>query len=104
MKPVFSALGSAAANLLHPRMLWLMIWPMLVAAGFWGIAALFLWVRTAMRIADENSGSRLRMRFCVAATPAAASLVPSSRKFESRRRSQPTPPRRGLRIVGVRWR
>ena len=52
MKPVFSALGSAAANLLHPRMLWLMIWPMLVAAGFWGIAALFLWVRTAMRIAE----------------------------------------------------
>jgi len=52
MKPVFGALGYAAANLLHPRMLWLMIWPMLVAAGFWGIAALFLWVRTAMRIAE----------------------------------------------------
>ena len=52
MKPVFGALGYAAANLLHPRMLWLMIWPMLVAAGFWGIAALFLWVRTALRIAE----------------------------------------------------
>ena len=52
MKPVFGALGYAAANLLHPRMLWLMIWPMLIAAGFWGIAALFLWVRTAMRIAE----------------------------------------------------
>ena len=52
MKSVFGALGYAAANLLHPRMLWLMIWPMLVAAGFWGIAALFLWVRTAMRIAE----------------------------------------------------
>jgi hypothetical protein len=52
MRPVLGALGYAAANLLHPRMLWLMIWPMLVAAGFWGIAALFLWVRTAMRIAE----------------------------------------------------
>lgn len=52
MKPVLGALGYAAANLLHPRMLWLMVWPMLVAVGFWGIAALFLWVRTAMRIAE----------------------------------------------------
>ena len=40
MKPLLGALGYAAANLLHPRMLWLMVWPMLVAAGVWGIAAL----------------------------------------------------------------
>jgi len=52
MKPVFGALGYGAANLLHPRMLWLMVWPMLIAAGFWGIAALFLWVRTALRISE----------------------------------------------------
>ena len=52
MKTVLGALGYGAANLLHPRMLWLMVWPMLVAAGLWGIAALFLWVRTAMRIAE----------------------------------------------------
>jgi CysZ protein len=52
MRPVLGALGYAAANLLHPRMLWLMLWPMLVAAGIWGIAALFLWVRTALRIAE----------------------------------------------------
>jgi hypothetical protein len=52
MRAVLGALGYAAANILHPRMLWLMIWPMLVAAGFWGIAALFLWVRTAVRIAE----------------------------------------------------
>jgi hypothetical protein len=51
MKTVLGALGYGAANLLHPRMLWLMVWPMLVAAGFWGIAALFLWVSTAIRIA-----------------------------------------------------
>jgi CysZ protein len=52
MRPVLAALGYGAANLLHPRMLWLMVWPMLVAVGFWGIAALFLWVRTALRIAE----------------------------------------------------
>ena len=39
------------ANILHPRMLWLMLWPMLVALGAWGTAALFLWVRTAERLA-----------------------------------------------------
>ena len=41
-----------AANVLHPRMLWLMLWPMLVALGFWGLAALFLWTRLALRIAQ----------------------------------------------------
>ena len=41
----------AAANALHLRMLWLMLWPMLVALGFWGSVALVLWVRLAVRIA-----------------------------------------------------
>jgi hypothetical protein len=36
------------ANLLHPRMLWLMLWPMLVSLAFWGTLAIFLWVRTAV--------------------------------------------------------
>jgi hypothetical protein len=41
----------AAANVLHPRMLWLMLWPMLVAVAIWGSLALFLWGRLALRIA-----------------------------------------------------
>jgi hypothetical protein len=36
------------ANLLHPRMLWLMVWPMLVSLALWGTAAIVLWVRTAV--------------------------------------------------------
>jgi hypothetical protein len=51
MKPVFAALGYGALNLLHPRMLWLMTWPILVALAVWGIAAAFLWTSTALRIA-----------------------------------------------------
>ena len=35
-------------NLLHPRMLWLMVWPMLVSLALWGSVAIFLWVRTAV--------------------------------------------------------
>jgi len=47
-------LGSLAyglANLLHPRMLWLMLWPMLVSTGFWGVVAFVLWARTALWLA-----------------------------------------------------
>jgi hypothetical protein len=41
------------ANLLHPRMLWLMVWPMLVALTLWGIAALALWTRLAVWLAQR---------------------------------------------------
>lgn len=42
-------------NLLHPRMLWLMLWPMLVAIALWGSLALALWARTAMWLAGVLS-------------------------------------------------
>jgi CysZ protein len=35
-------------NLLHPRMLWLMLWPMLVSLALWGSVAIVLWVRAAV--------------------------------------------------------
>ncbi len=40
------SLAYAAANLLHPRMLWLMLWPVLAALAFWSTVAFFLlgWV------------------------------------------------------------
>jgi CysZ protein len=38
-------------NLLHPRMLWLMLWPMLVSLLVWGTVAIVLWVRTAVWLA-----------------------------------------------------
>ena len=40
-----------AANVLHPRMLWLMLWPMLVALALWGSVALAAWGTLAMRLA-----------------------------------------------------
>ena len=39
------------ANVFHPRMLWLMLWPMLLAIAVWGVAAIALWARTAVWIA-----------------------------------------------------
>jgi len=41
------------ANLLHPRMLWLMVWPMLVSLTLWAIAALVLWTRIAFWLAQR---------------------------------------------------
>jgi hypothetical protein len=41
-----------AGHVFHPRMLWLMIWPMLVALAVWGGLAVFLWGRLALRIAE----------------------------------------------------
>jgi hypothetical protein len=49
---VLGALGYGLINLFHPRMLWLMVWPMLVALAVWGTAALFLWTRLAVWLAE----------------------------------------------------
>jgi len=48
---VLGALGYGLINLFHPRMLWLMVWPMLVALAIWGTAALVLWTRLAIWVA-----------------------------------------------------
>ena len=41
------------ANVFHPRMLWLMVWPMLVSLVVWGVAALVLWARLAVWLAQR---------------------------------------------------
>lgn len=48
---LFGSLAYGLANLLHPRMLWLMLWPMLIAAGFWGTVAFVLWARAVLWLA-----------------------------------------------------
>lgn len=50
---IAGALLYGLANLLHPRMLWLMVWPMLVSLSLWGIAALVLWTRLAVWLAQR---------------------------------------------------
>ena len=44
------------ANVLHPRMLWLMVWPMLVSLALWGTAAIVVWVRAAVWLANLLKG------------------------------------------------
>ena len=48
---VLAALVYGIANLFHPHMLWLMVWPMLVALAVWGAVAFFLWTRLAVWLA-----------------------------------------------------
>ena len=53
MNPISRSLFFAFASLLHPRMLWLMIWPMLVSLLVWGVAAFLLWGATAIWMAAQ---------------------------------------------------
>ena len=43
----------AFRNLLHPRMLWLMVWPVLVAIGVWGTALFFMWAQLVLWVAEK---------------------------------------------------
>jgi CysZ protein len=48
---VLGALGYGLLNLFHPRMLWLMVWPMLVSLAVWGTLALVFWTQLAFWLA-----------------------------------------------------
>jgi CysZ protein len=48
---VLGAVAYGLVNVFHPRMLWLMLWPMLVALAVWGVVAFFLWTRLALWLA-----------------------------------------------------
>lgn len=50
---VAGALLRAAGSLLHPRMLWLMLWPVLLALLLWGTVAFFLVGWLVVRVAER---------------------------------------------------
>jgi len=52
MSQVARSLVFALANLLHPRMLWLMIWPVLVALLLWGTVVFVFWFQLAAWLAN----------------------------------------------------
>ena len=46
MNPIARALTRALISLLHPRMLFLMIWPVLLALAIWAGLAMLFWAQT----------------------------------------------------------
>jgi hypothetical protein len=48
MSRIFASFAFAFVNLLHPRMLWLMIWPVLVALALWGTVVFVFWTQAAL--------------------------------------------------------
>jgi hypothetical protein len=53
---VLGALGYGLINVFHPRMLWLMLWPMLVSLAVWLSVAFVFWTRLALEIAEVLKG------------------------------------------------
>jgi len=51
MNPVARSLLFALSNVLHPRMLWLMVWPMLVSLAVWGTVLLVTGAQVVAAIA-----------------------------------------------------
>ncbi|MCX7961798.1 MAG: EI24 domain-containing protein [Burkholderiales bacterium] len=56
MSTLSRSLAYALVHAFHPRMLWLMLWPMLAALALWGTVALFFWVRLALALAETIRG------------------------------------------------
>ena len=52
MTGIGAALLFALANLAHPRILWLMLWPVLVALTLWGAAALIFWGQLVLWLSE----------------------------------------------------
>jgi len=51
MNGIARSLLFALGNLLHPRMLWLMLWPVLIALALWGTLAIVFWAQVAAWLA-----------------------------------------------------
>lgn len=74
MREVSAALLFAIASLAHPRILWLMIWPVLVAVAVWGGAAFLFWAELVLRVADVIRGWMEAATFFVRWDATAAAL------------------------------
>ncbi len=51
MTTIPNSLLFALGNLLHPRMLWLMLWPVMVALTIWGTVAIVFWAQLVATLA-----------------------------------------------------
>src|SRR3970282_1583534 len=52
MTSITRSIGFALAHILHPRMIWLMICPRVLALGVWATLALVFWAQIALALAE----------------------------------------------------
>src|SRR3989442_5806729 len=53
MNAILNALARAFVSLLHPKMLWLMVWPVIVALVLWVTLAVLYWGEAAQWITAQ---------------------------------------------------
>jgi len=81
MNPITRSLLFALVNVLHPRMVWLMVWPMLIALAIWGTVLLFTGAQVVALLSDwmqqwlQSGTFFIRWNFGDAITFAAKILV-----------------------------
>ena len=75
MQSVLRSLALAFASLLHPRMLWLMLWPVLVAAAIWGTVAIVFWAQGALWLAGVLKGWITNVTFFLTWDASNAALI-----------------------------
>jgi hypothetical protein len=74
MREAGAALLLALANLVHPRMLWLMTWPVLVAVAVWGGAAFLFWAQLVLWLGELIRGWMETATFFIRWDASAAAL------------------------------
>jgi hypothetical protein len=70
MSPLARSFAFALAHALHPRMLWLAIWPTLAALLLWGLLVYAFWMRAARGLAQTIGGVLERTGLAFVLVPA----------------------------------
>jgi hypothetical protein len=72
---VLASIAFAFANLVHPRMLWLMLWPVLISIVLWSAVAIVFWTQFVTWLGGVLSGWLSTATFFVSWDPSTAALV-----------------------------
>lgn len=71
---IVASIAYAFANLVHPRMLWLMFWPVLLAVVIWGSVAFVFWAQFVAWLAGVLGGWLSSATFFLTWDPSTAAL------------------------------
>lgn len=72
---ILASITYAFANLVHPRMLWLMLWPVLIAIMLWGTLAIIFWTQFVTWLGGVLGGWLSTATFFVSWDPSTAAVV-----------------------------